>query len=83
MRHTYVEDIARTFCCIRELIGKEISCASDETTDDEKKSGHRTSVCAYQDTDWLHVVLSAAPTRRFGELVQVNLGMVQKPSELD
>jgi hypothetical protein len=82
MRHTYVEDIAKAFCCIRELIGKEISCTMNVATNDEKDLYYHTSVCAYEDTEWLRVALSAAPTRRFGELVQVNLYLQQAETQI-
>lgn len=76
MRHFYVEQIAKTFCCVRELIDKEISCPPGNRSD-EREITPISPICAHLDTDWLKVALSAARTKRYGEIVHVNLYLQQ------
>ena len=82
MRHLYVERIARAFCCIRELVGKQIRCASENTEDDQGQPTFISFVCAQIETDWLKVMLSAAPTKRYGDVAHVVLFLQQTHKEV-
>jgi len=82
MRHFYVENIARAFCCIRDLIGKEISYISDNANDDENGAIFISRVCAHVDTEWLQVVLSAASSNRSGDIVHINLYLQQAETQI-
>ena len=72
MRHFYVEEIARAFCCVRELLGREIQCACTDNAN--SLSSFLSLVNANLSTDWLTIVLAAATqVKRIGDLVHVNL----------
>ena len=82
MRHFYVENIARAFCCIRDLIGKEISYIPDNANDDKNGAIFISHACAHVDTEWLQVVISAASSNRYGDIVHVNLYLQQAETQV-
>jgi hypothetical protein len=73
MRHFYVEEIARAFCCVRELLGREIQCVSEDNTDNQHLPSFLSLVNANLSTDWLTIVLAATQVKRIGDLIHVNL----------
>ena len=77
MRHRYVENIAQAFRCARELLGKEISCPPENTSSSDKERDYLSLACAQMDADWMKITLSAAPTKRFGDMVHANMYLRQ------
>jgi hypothetical protein len=73
MRHFYVEEIARAFRHIRELLEKKIECMPDESTDEQVVPSFLSFVHARLDVDWLSLILAATHPKRIGELVHVNI----------
>ncbi len=77
-RHFYVEEIARAFCCIHDLIGETISCAPNVVSNGTDETEFLSPVCAHIETDWLQIVLSATNTKRRGDIVSINLYLQQE-----
>jgi hypothetical protein len=72
MRHFYVEEIARAFCCCHELLGQEIQCSPGNGPESQQPS-FLSLANAKLSTDWLTVVLAATRVKRIGDLVHVDM----------
>jgi hypothetical protein len=82
MRHSYVQMIAKAFCCCRDLIGKEIYSSCKEAANTEAIPTFLSLVHITVSSDWLTVSLAAARTQRLGEVVHVDLFLQQAKTEV-
>lgn len=78
MRHAYIQNMAQAFRCVRALLGREISCPNESNGEAE----YLSLVSAQIDADWLKVILSASPTKRFGDMVHASLYLRQAAMDI-
>ncbi len=69
MRHRYVEDIAKACCRVQQVLGQELP----HTDDDD---GY-FPLSMDMTTDWLTISFRAAPTKKIGDLVVVQVYVEQ------
>jgi hypothetical protein len=70
--HYYVENIAKGFCTIQNLLGQRISALEQSEDENEPHEVLLSPVTAELSTDWLIVYLKATNTNR-GELVHASI----------
>jgi hypothetical protein len=80
MRHFYVQEIARAFVCIDVLVRQEIQCLPDGGRVNEPVS-FLSFVHAQVSTDWLTISLATSHTKKYGDLVHVDVYAVLEERE--
>jgi hypothetical protein len=73
MRHYYVELIAHALCNPYEYLGKEIQFSPDSELEPQAGFVPTALACVHLEADWMTIVLSAAQTKRFGNMVHMNI----------
>lgn len=82
MRHYYVQQIAKGFCVVRQLLGQRINFTEEQgDNDNEQQESLLSFVTAELSTDWLTVYLKAADFRG-DELVHANVLLRKSHNEV-
>jgi len=81
MRHFYVQEIARAFMCVDVLLRQEIQCPPDSARSNEPLL-FLSFAHAQVSTDWLTISLATSHTRKYGDLVHVDVYAVLEEREI-
>jgi hypothetical protein len=81
MRHFYVQEIARAFLCVDVLLRQTIECPPEGAPANEPRS-FLSFVHAQVSTDWLTISLSASHTKKYGDLIHVDVYAVLEEHEI-
>lgn len=71
MRHFYVQEIARACCAVHLLIDQTISVQTNPP--DGNEQAFLSLVHVVMSTDWLTFSLSAAHTKKYGDLIHIDV----------